>query len=106
MIELPYIGCALTIIDPGPLKQKRNEFHAPRRYRNGELRLMKAFVERYERAAVFVDHPEPRITFIHWRAGGRRSGDVRPEDEGVEWVRGWGPMARASLLAARKLVQS
>ena len=99
MNDLPYVGCAITIIDPGPVSQKRNTIYTPRRRRNGELRLMKVFVERIESRGL------KGITSVHWRTG-NREGDVRPEDEGVEWVRGHGPMARAALLATRKLVHS
>lgn len=100
MSELPYIGCAITIVDPGPVKQGRNAIYAPRRYRNGELRLMKAYVERVE-----TKHWDSNPVVVYWRAG-KRQGSVLAQDEGVEWVRGHGPMAQASLRATRKLVHS
>jgi hypothetical protein len=103
MSELPYIGCALTIVDPGPVSQPRNTIYSPRRYRNGELRLMKVWVTRVEEIAEWGRRGHPGDTSVRWRAG-RREGEVVLIEEGTGWVRGHGPMAQASLRATRKLV--
>lgn len=39
---------------------------------------------------------------ICWESG-NRSGEVFENDEGVEWIHGHGPQARAALLVARGL---
>lgn len=110
MNEPPPIGCALTIVDPGPVRQRRNDLYTARRHRNGELRVLRVFVERVEKAKIHVGDGSMRsmrhLVSVYWRAGARRTGEVFLHDEGTEWVRGHGPMARASLLATRKLVES
>lgn len=115
MNALPYIGCALTIIDPGPMRprSKYSGYNSgPRRNRNGSLRLMKVVVEAVRGLASYdiekmigVKYVGAADTAISWRAGCRQ-GQVLLSREGTEWVRGHGPAARDSLLAMRMLVGS
>jgi len=113
MNTLPYIGCALTIIDPGPMRpHSKYGGSAPRRHRDGTPRLMKVVVEAMRGLAGFdienatgVKYVGAADTAILWRAGSR-TGRVLLSREGTEWVRGHGPAARDSLLAMRMLVGS
>lgn len=91
MNEPPYIGCRITVASDWPDFTKSKD---------GEPYLMKAYVRQIKQSI-----SKDATCFIYWRAGGRR-GQVTLKDEGIEWVRGHGPIARASLLAARKLVES
>jgi hypothetical protein len=45
---------------------------------------------------------EGRGDSIQWRSGSR-TGEVFENDEGIEWIHGHGPQARAALLVARGL---
>lgn len=110
MLEPPYIGCALTIIDPGPVRPARHAIYSPRRNRDGSPRLMKVKVEHVGKVITHDIESIKGVVSVHdlridWRAGSR-TGSVLLSHEGTEWVRGWGPQARDSLLAMRKLTES
>lgn len=93
MSELLCKGAGITIVDPGPVHVRRNTIWSARRRQDGTPRLLRVLVERVELEGTKT---------LRWHAG-IRTGEVRILDEGVAWVRGHGPKARESLLAARKL---
>lgn len=89
----PCKGAGITIVDPGPVRIERRSIYTPLRRLDGTPRLLRVLVERIVLESTRV---------LYWHAG-IRTGQVRLDGEGIEWVRGHGPQARAALLAARKL---